>query len=113
MTMTGSKPMHYLGTLAFSALAVTGAHADEAAQIARGKKLFATATPACAACHTLKSAGAEGMIGPSLDELQPDAARVARALRDGIGSMPSFKAHMNDADIHALALYVSQASAQK
>ncbi|OVZ65333.1 sulfide dehydrogenase [Pigmentiphaga sp. NML080357] len=107
------KKLLYFCTFAFSALAATPAHADEAAQLARGKKLFATATPACAVCHTLKDAGAEGTIGPVLDELQPDAARVARALRDGIGSMPSFKATMSDADIEALALYVSKASRGK
>jgi len=101
-------------TLAFSALAATTAHAaDDAAQMARGTNLFTTATPACAVCHTLKDAGAEGTIGPVLDELQPDAPRVARALRDGIGSMPSFKATMSDADIEALALYVSKASRGK
>lgn len=100
-------------TLAFSALAATTAHADDAAQMARGKKLFTTATPACAVCHTLKDAGAEGAIGPVLDELQPDAPRVARALRDGIGSMPSFKATLSDADIEAVALYVSKASRGK
>ncbi len=107
------KNIHYLCALAFSALASTAAHANEAAQMARGKQLFSTATPACAVCHTLKDAGAEGTIGPALDELQPDAARVARALRDGIGSMPSFKATLNDADINALALYVSKASRAK
>ena len=101
---------HGLLALALPALAATAAHAGEAEQMALGKKLFATATPACAVCHTLKDAGAEGAIGPVLDELQPDAARVARALRDGIGTMPSFKATLSDADIDALALYVSKAS---
>lgn len=104
---------HYIGVLAFPVLTATAAHADEAAQMARGKQLFTTATPACAVCHTLKSAGAEGTIGPVLDELQPDAARVARALRDGIGSMPSFKVSLSNADISALALYVSKASRAK
>ncbi|GAB2455050.1 cytochrome c [Comamonas humi] len=110
------KHIHTLGALAFSALAAlttTAAHADEAAQMARGKQLFTTATPACAVCHTLKDAGTEGTIGPVLDELQPDAARVARALRDGIGSMPSFKASLSAADIDALALYVSKVSKGK
>jgi sulfite dehydrogenase len=97
------------GALALS----TPTFADEAAQMALGKKLFATATPACALCHTLKDAGAEGAIGPVLDELQPDAARVARALRDGIGAMPSFKATLSEADIAALSLYVSKASRPK
>ncbi|MEX8192929.1 SorU family sulfite dehydrogenase c-type cytochrome subunit [Comamonas guangdongensis] len=104
------KTTHTLAALLLSVLAAA-AHADEAAQLARGKQLFTVAaTPACAVCHTLKDAGTEGAIGPVLDELQPDAARVARALRDGIGSMPSFKATMSEADIAAVALYVSQAS---
>lgn len=89
------------------------AMANETAQMALGKKLFTTATPACALCHALKDAGAEGAIGPALDELQPDAARVARAMRDGIGSMPSFKATLSEAEIAALSLYVSRASRAK
>ena len=102
-------------TLAALLLSATGmAHADEAAQMARGKQLFTTAAvPACAVCHTLKDAGTEGAIGPVLDELQPDAARVARALKDGIGAMPSFKATMSEEDIAAVALYVSKASRAK
>ena len=107
------KKKYTLAALMLTAL-VGIAHADEAAQLARGKQLFTTAAvPACAVCHTLKDAGTEGAIGPVLDELQPDAARVTRALRDGIGSMPSFKATMSEADIAAVALYVSQASRAK
>lgn len=99
---------------ALAALSLTApAQADEAAQMARGKALFSTATPACALCHTLKDAGTEGAIGPVLDELQPDAARVARALQNGVGAMPSFKATLSDEDIAALALYVSRASRMK
>ncbi|CAM4254764.1 cytochrome c [Comamonas aquatilis] len=106
------KHTYTLAALLLTAMS-GAAQADEAAQLARGKSLFTTATPACALCHTLKDAGAEGAIGPVLDELQPDAARVARALKDGIGAMPSFKATMSEADIAAVALYVSQASRAK
>ena len=89
----------------------TAVHAaDEAAQMALGKKLFTTATPACALCHTLKDAGSEGAIGPVFDELQPDAARVSKALHDGLGAMPSFKDTLTEEQIAALALYVSKAS---
>ena len=89
----------------------TAVHAaDEAAQMALGKKLFTTSTPACALCHTLKDAGAEGAIGPVFEELQPDAARVSKALHDGLGAMPSFKATLTEEQIAALALYVSKAS---
>ena len=106
------KTLFQAVALAAAALAVP-AQADEAAQMALGKKLFATATPACALCHTLKDAGSEGAIGPVFDELQPDAARVTRALRDGIGAMPSFKGVLSEAEIAALALYVSRASRMK
>ena len=85
--------------------------ADDAAQLALGKKLFVeTATPPCALCHTLKDAGAQGAVGPVLDELQPDAGRVAMALKNGIGAMPSYRATLQDAQIEALARYVAKAT---
>ena len=75
-----------------------------------GRKLFTeSAVPACAVCHTLKEAGAEGAIGPALDELRPDAERVAKALRNGIGQMPSYQGSLTDAEIAALAQYVAKA----
>lgn len=100
------------------ALLVTGATipaaaaaADDAAQLELGKKLFTQlAVPACALCHTLKDANAEGAVGPVLDELQPDANRVATALRNGIGQMPSFNASLSEAQILALARYVAKAT---
>ena len=94
-------------------LTATGAAqaADEATQMALGKQLFTVgAKPACAICHTLKDAGSEGAIGPVLDELQPDATRVAKALRGGLGAMPSFSETLTEEQIAALALYVSKAS---
>ncbi len=87
------------------------AAAADPAQLALGKKLFMqSAVPACAVCHALKDAGSQGAIGPALDELRPDAARVAKALRDGIGQMPSYKATLNEAQIQALAAYVASAT---
>ena len=98
-------------TLAFAAFAATAGAADDAAQHALGKKLFLqAAVPACALCHALKDAGAEGAVGPVLDEIKPDAARVAKALRDGLGQMPSYKGRLTDEQIAALASYVSKAS---
>lgn len=94
-----------------SALLCLPAHAaDDAAQMVLGKKLFTTVVPACAVCHTLKDAEAEGAVGPVLDELKPDAARVAKVLRDGLGNMPSYKAMLSEEQIAALARYVSRAS---
>lgn len=89
----------------------SAAHAaDETAQIMQGKVLFTTAVPACAICHTLKDADAEGAVGPILDEIKPDFARVAKALRNGLGNMPSYKAILTEEQITALARYVSKAS---
>ena len=72
-----------------------------------GRKLFASVTPACALCHKLKDAGATGEVGPSLDELKPDASRVVKALRVGIGNMPPFP-QLTDAQVQALARYIEQ-----
>jgi cytochrome c6 len=74
-----------------------------------GKALFSGVTPACALCHTLKDAGATGAVGPSLDELKPDASRVLKALRNGIGQMPAFP-HLSDAQVQELATYVEKAT---
>jgi cytochrome c6 len=72
-----------------------------------GRKLFTqTAVPACAVCHTLKDAGAKGEIGPDLDELKPDASRVEKAVRNGIGQMPAFKG-LSDMQIKTLGEYVA------
>lgn len=80
------------------------------AQMEQGKTLFtAKAVPACAVCHTLAHAGASGEIGPSLDELKPDAERVEKALRNGIGQMPAYTA-LSDAEIRLLANYVATAT---
>lgn len=85
--------------------------ADERAQLTLGKKLFTQGVaPSCSVCHALQDAGAEGAVGPVLDELKPDAARVAKALRNGLGQMPSYTDKLTEAEIAALALYVSRAS---
>ena len=85
--------------------------ADAADVLAQGRALFVQgATPPCATCHTLKDDGASGAVGPVLDELQPDAERVISAMKNGIGLMPSFRASLDDAQIRALARYVSKAS---
>jgi cytochrome c6 len=106
-----ASPYRLLPLLTSALLCLPSYAADEAAQMALGKKLFTTlAVPACALCHTLKDASAEGAVGPVFDELKPDSARVAKALRDGLGSMPSYKASLSEAQITALARYVARAS---
>jgi len=89
--------------IAFSA----NTHAQDV--MADGKKLFTQAVPACSICHVLSHAGSLGEVGPSLDELKPDAARVAKALRNGIGQMPAFKT-LTDAQVTLLSKYVAVAT---
>jgi sulfite dehydrogenase len=91
-------------------LAAAPLFAAEDAVYALGKKLFSSVTPPCAICHSLRDANAEGMIGPVLDEIKPDEARVAKALRSGIGSMPSYGGSLKAEEIDALARYVARAS---
>jgi cytochrome c oxidase subunit 1 len=53
-----------------------------------GAELFAST---CGSCHTLKAAGTTGSVGPDLDKLRPDGARVLNAIQRGgagSGTMP-------------------------
>jgi cytochrome c6 len=96
-------------------LLATGVHAnDPEALVAKGKLLFTQqAVPACAVCHTLQDARSKGAVGPNLDELKPDAQRVANAVRQGLGNMPSFRDSLSDDDVEALARYVYKVSAAR
>ena len=82
----------------------TGAAGDAAA----GKQVFATA--GCGSCHTLASAGAAGTVGPNLDELKPDAARVAKQVTSGGVQMPPFKGTLTPAQIKDVAAYVASST---
>lgn len=74
------------------------------------RRLFVKdATPPCALCHTLADAGANANVGPSLDELKPDAQRVTQAVKAGIGAMPAYT-KLSGEQIQALARYVARAS---
>jgi cytochrome c6 len=96
--------------LAALTLLCTAAGASAQSGMEQGKKLFTqNAVPACAVCHTLADAGATGEIGPILDELKPDAARVEKAIRNGIGQMPAYQ-NLSDAQIKELARYVATAT---
>jgi cbb3-type cytochrome c oxidase subunit III len=70
-----------------------------------GKAIFASA--GCVACHTLKAAGATGAVGPNLDQVKPAKARVIDRVTNGKGIMPSFKGKLSDAQIQAVADFVS------
>jgi cbb3-type cytochrome c oxidase subunit III len=70
-----------------------------------GKLIF---TKKCGACHTLKDAGTRGTIGPNLDLLTPAFLRVKKQVINGGRVMPAFKDVLSDAQIEAVARYVSQ-----
>ena len=81
--------------------------ADDAAALKLGKEVFsALAEPHCAICHTLADAEAVGEVGPNLDDLKPDAAKVRRAVEDGVGAMPPYEG-LSEEQVAAVAAYVS------
>ncbi|MEP6608691.1 MAG: cytochrome c [Burkholderiaceae bacterium] len=89
---------------------VTFSIANAAETDDRGRQLFVKeAMPPCAVCHTLADAGASGAVGPSLDELKPDADRVLKAVKAGFGQMPAFP-QLSDEQLQTLARYVARAS---
>ena len=94
------------GVLALVAVSAASAtNGDDA-----GRRLFIKdATPPCALCHTLADAGATANVGPSLDELKPDAQRVTQAVKAGIGAMPAYT-QLSAEQIQAIARYVARAS---
>lgn len=70
-----------------------------------GKDIFQQA--GCVNCHTLKDAGATGTIGPNLDQVKPSKDLVVERVTNGKNVMPSFKGKLTDAQIQAVADYVS------
>jgi cbb3-type cytochrome c oxidase subunit III len=81
-----------------------GFAASQAISGTNGKQIFKSK---CASCHTLKDAGATGTIGPNLDQLKPSFAKAQNQVIHGGGVMPAFKGVLTDAQIRAVAKYVS------
>ena len=73
-----------------------------------GKTIFTSA--GCVSCHTLADAGATGTIGPNLDEAKPSKQIAVERVTNGMGAMPSFKGQLSEAEIDAVAEYVSTAA---
>jgi mono/diheme cytochrome c family protein len=96
---------------ASTAAATTEAASTAAAagDAAAGKAVF---TSNCGSCHTLADAGTTGAVGPNLDDLKPDAARVQHQVEVGGGPMPAFKGTLSDTDIANVAAYVSSVAGQ-
>ena len=70
-----------------------------------GKTIFFGAGN-CADCHTLSDAGSTGEIGPNLNQLRPDMARIIYAVTNGIGVMPPYEEQLTIQEIEAVAYYV-------
>ena len=66
----------------------------------------------CAACHTLADAKSNGEIGPNLNQIKPDIARVISTVTNGIGVMPPYKDLLSKEEIEAVAHYVSITAAE-
>ena len=73
----------------------------------KGKEIFLNAGN-CAACHSLKDAGSNAMVGPNLNEIKPDIGRVKNAVLNGIGVMPAYQGILSGEEIDAVSYYVSE-----
>ena len=102
------------GTSLAQASATTAAPpaaAGDAANIAKGRDLFANY--GCSACHTLEDAGASGHVGPSLDgDANLSHGFVVDRVTNGQAQMPAFGGQMSAEEIEAVAAYVT-ATAKK
>jgi cbb3-type cytochrome c oxidase subunit III len=72
-----------------------------------GKAIFSSQ---CSSCHTLKAAAATGTIGPNLDQLKPSFAIAQHQVEVGGGVMPAFKGKLTQAQIDAVAKFVSSSA---
>ena len=75
----------------------------------QGKKIF-LGDGNCATCHTLQDANSNGNIGPNLNEIRPNIARVLSAVTNGIGVMPAYDGQLSREEIKAVANYVSKST---
>jgi mono/diheme cytochrome c family protein len=107
----------FLSGPALAGLLLTGAAppglAAEEAALALGREVFTErAEPRCALCHTLADTGAAGDVGPNLDEMAPEAARIRAAVASGVGVMPPYAETLTPEEIDAVAAYVAAAAAK-
>ena len=71
-----------------------------------GEAIFASA--GCGGCHTLAAAGSNGTVGPNLDESKPSKELAIDRITNGQGGMPAFKGQLSEAQIRAVATFVSE-----
>jgi cbb3-type cytochrome c oxidase subunit III len=88
-------------------LPVKGGGGGQAAPPSDPKQTF---IQTCGGCHTLADAGTSGNVGPNLDQLKPSDAVVQHQVEVGGGVMPAFKGKLSDAQIKAVAQFVSSSA---
>lgn len=101
----GQQPVIIAYRLGATGGQTTAGTTTSAGGAANGESIFASN---CGSCHVLSAAGATGTVGPNLDQVKPDAARVAEKVENGGGGMPSFDGRLSEAEIDAVAQYVAE-----
>jgi hypothetical protein len=71
-----------------------------------GSQVFAEA--GCGSCHTYSPAGSTGSVGPSLDDSNATFEQAVKQITDGGGGMPAFKGDLSEAEIDAVARFVTE-----
>ena len=74
--------------LFYFTLSIQNLIADEAKML-KGLEIF-NETAACAGCHTMKAAGAEGNVVPNLDTVDLTLESVVDMVTHGLGVMPAY-----------------------
>ena len=97
------KNIYILLTIIFLNLFFQPLKSDEVFDF--GKDVFLNKAN-CAACHILADAGSAGQIGPNLNQIKPELARVLNAVSMGIGVMPAFEGILTDEEIKSVSYYV-------
>jgi len=91
---------------------VGGASVSLSEQEQQGRAIFAAR---CGSCHTLAGAGADGKVGPNLDQLHPPKALVLDAVENGrqrgSGTMPASIVQGRDAA--AVAAFVARVAGRE
>ena len=54
------------------------------------------------------AAGSNGTVGPNLDDAKPSKDLAVDRITNGQGGMPSFKGQLSEAQIEAVATFVSE-----
>jgi mono/diheme cytochrome c family protein len=96
---------HQLISIADYVASVAGTGAEPAAPA--GDDPQALFTTACGSCHVFSDAGTTGTVGPNLDESNVTFAAAVEQITQGGGGMPPFGGELTEAQIEALAEYVT------